>query len=137
MPACQLAFAIDDELACTSDSATATPTTRFNVFSATKAVVGGVVWQLIGEGRLSSDTRAIELIPGFGTEGRTPEWMAEVTLGAPAHPHLRIPVRAAGPPRWDTRELQAGGVLALARGHRAGHRRSPTTPPRRTGWSPR
>ena len=104
MPACQFAFAIDGELALFESYGTATPTTRFNVFSATKAFIGGVVWQLIGEGRLTTSTRAIELIPGFGTRGRTPEWMAEVTLEHLLTHTSGFPYAPLGPPRWDTRE---------------------------------
>ncbi len=104
MPACQFAFAVDGELAVFESFGTATPTTRFNVFSATKALIGGVVWQLIGEGRLSTGTRAIELIPGFGTRGRTPEWMAEVTLEHLLTHTSGFPYAPLGPPKWHRRE---------------------------------
>lgn len=104
MPACQLAFAIDGELALFESYGTATPSTRFNVFSATKALIGGVVWQLIGEGKLSSDTRAIELVDGFGTAGRTPEWMASVTLEQLLTHTSGFPYAPLGPPRWATRD---------------------------------
>lgn len=104
MPACQFAFAVDGELAVFESFGTAAPTTRFNVFSATKALIGGVVWQLIGEGRLSTGTRAIELIPGFGTRGRTPEWMAEVTLEHLLTHTSGFPYAPLGPPKWHSRE---------------------------------
>lgn len=104
MPACQFAFAVDGELVVFESFGEAAPTTRFNVFSATKAFIGGVVWQLIGEGRLTTSTRAIELIPGFGTAGRTPEWMAEVTLEHLLTHTSGFPYAPLGPPRWDTRE---------------------------------
>lgn len=104
MPACQLAFGFDGELAVFDCFGEATPSTRFNVFSATKAFIGGVVWQLIGEGGLSTTTRAIELIPGFGTSGRSPEWMAEVTLEHLLTHTSGFPYAPLGPPRWDTRD---------------------------------
>lgn len=104
MPACQFAFAVDGELAVFESFGEATPTTRFNVFSATKAFIGGIVWQLLGEGKLSTSTRAIELIPGFGTAGRTPEWMAEVTLEHLLTHTSGFPYAPLGPPRWDTRD---------------------------------
>jgi CubicO group peptidase (beta-lactamase class C family) len=103
MPACQFAFAIDGQLAVFESFGGAGPTTRFNVFSATKAVIGGVVWQLIGEGRLTTSTRAIELIPEFGAHGRTPGWMAEVTLEHLLTHTSGFPYAPLGPPRWDTR----------------------------------
>jgi CubicO group peptidase (beta-lactamase class C family) len=104
MPSCQFAFAVDGELAVFESFGGATPTTRFNVFSATKAFIGGVVWQLIGEGRLSTTTRAIELIPGFGANGRTPEWMADVTLEHLLTHTSGFPYAPLGPPKWDTRD---------------------------------
>lgn len=104
MPACQFAFAVDGQLAVYEHHGDATDRTRFNVFSATKAFIGGVVWQLLGEGRLRTDTRAIELIPGFGTGGRTPEWMAEVTLEHLLTHTSGFPYAPLGPPRWDSRE---------------------------------
>lgn len=104
MPACQFAFGIDGQLAVFESFGEATPTTRFVVFSATKAVIGGVAWQLLGEGKLSTSTRAIELIPEFGTAGRTPEWMAEVTLEHLLTHTAGFPYAPLGPPRWNTRE---------------------------------
>jgi CubicO group peptidase (beta-lactamase class C family) len=104
MPACQFAFAVDGELAVFESFGEAAPTTRFNVFSATKAFIGGVVWQLIGEGRLTPATRAIELIPGFGVNGRTPDRMAEVTLEHLLTHTSGFPMAPLGPPRWDSRE---------------------------------
>ncbi len=103
MPACQLAFGVRGQLAVFECFGDARPTTRFNVFSATKAFIGGVVWQLIGDGRLSPSTRAIELIPGFGASGRTPEWMAAVTLEHLLTHTSGFPYAPLGPPRWDTR----------------------------------
>lgn len=104
MPACQFAFAVDGELAVFESFGEAAPTTRFNVFSATKAFIGGVVWQLIGEGRLTPATRAIELIPGFGVNGRTPDRMAQVTLEHLLTHTSGFPMAPLGPPRWDSRE---------------------------------
>ncbi len=104
MPACQFAFAVDGELAVFESFGAASPSTRFNVFSATKALIAGVVWQLLAEGSLSTATRAIELIPGFGTAGRTPEWMAQVTLEQLLTHTAGFPYAPLGPPRWDTRE---------------------------------
>ncbi len=103
MPACQMAFAIDGRLALFESFGTATPMTRFNVFSATKAFIGGVVWQLLAEGRLETSTRAIELIPGFGAQGRTPEWMAQVTLEHLMTHTSGFPYAPLAAPRWDTR----------------------------------
>lgn len=104
MPACQLAFAVDGELAVFESFGAASTRTRFNVFSATKALIAGVVWQLMAEGSLSTATRAIDLIPGFGSSGRSPEWMAQVNLEHLLTHTAGFPYAPLGPPRWNTRE---------------------------------
>ena len=112
MPHAQLAFAIDGELAVFEAFGAATTDTRFHVFSCTKALIAGVVWQLMGEGRLSTDTRAIDLVPVLGVDGSTPERMAAVTLKHLLTHTAGFPYAPLGPPRWDTRE---GRLEALAR----------------------
>lgn len=104
MPAAQFALAVDGEVALVESFGEATDSTRFSMFSCTKALIAGVVWQLIGEGKLSADTRAIELLPEFGAQGRTPEWMARVTLEQLLTHTSGFPNAPLGPPRWDTRE---------------------------------
>lgn len=114
MPACQFAFAIDGELAVLESYGEATDTTRFNVFSATKALVGGVVWQLIGEGLLSDSTRVVDVLPWFGASGRTPREMAEVTLEHLLTHTAGFPYAPMGPPRWESRR---GRREAMERWH--------------------
>lgn len=114
MPACQLAVGADGGLAVFESYGEATPSTRFAVFSATKAFVGGVVWQLLGEGSLRTDTRVVEVLGGFGRSGRTPEWMAQVTVEQLLTHTSGFPYAPLGPPRWDTR---AGRLEAMSRWH--------------------
>lgn len=114
MPACQLAFGVDGELAVFESYGTATDDTRFVVFSATKALIAAVMWQLLAEGALSTETRVIELIPRFGQDGRTPEWMAAVTVEQLMTHTSGFPYAPLGPPRWDTRE---GRLEVFARWH--------------------
>lgn len=116
MPAAQMALAVDQELVVFESFGSATTQTEFNVFSCTKALIAGVVWQLIAEGRLNVDTRAIELIPTFGSQGSTPEWMAQVTLGQLLTHTSGFPAAPLGPPTWDTR---AGRQETFARWHAA------------------
>jgi CubicO group peptidase (beta-lactamase class C family) len=112
MPAAQVALAIGGELAVFESFGEAGSSTRFHVFSCTKALIAGVVWQLIGEGRLAPSTRAIELVPVLGTEGSTPDRMAEVTLEHLLTHTAGFPYAPLGPPRWDSRE---GRLESLAR----------------------
>ena len=114
MPAAQMALAVDQELVVFESFGSATTQTEFNIFSCTKALIAGVVWQLIAEGRLSVDTRAIELIPAFGSQGKTPEWMAQVTLGQLLTHTSGFPAAPLGPPTWDTR---AGRQDCFSRWH--------------------
>ncbi|KLR60781.1 penicillin-binding protein, beta-lactamase class C [Actinobacteria bacterium IMCC26207] len=114
MPAAQMALAVDQELAVFESFGSASNQTEFNIFSCTKALIAGVVWQLIAEGRFDVDTRAIELIPAFGTRGKTPDWMAQVTLGQLLTHTSGFPTAPLGPPTWDTR---AGRQESFSRWH--------------------
>ncbi len=114
MPAAQFALARDGEVLVSESFGSASDTTRFSVFSCTKALIAGVVWQLIGEGALRPDTRAIDVLPRFGQDGRTPEWMAQVTLEHLLTHTSGFPGAPLGPNRWADREQRLG---ALRRWH--------------------
>jgi CubicO group peptidase (beta-lactamase class C family) len=111
-PAAAVALAVDGEVVEARWFGDAGPSTRFNVFSCTKALVAGVVWQLVGEGRLSPSTRVVELVPGFGSEGSTPDRAQRVTLEHLLTHTAGFPFAPLGPPRWDTRD---GRTAAFAR----------------------
>ena len=104
MPSGQYAFAIDGELAVFEAFGDATTSTRFNVFSATKALIAGVIWQLIGEGRLTTSTTIGSVIDDVGVDGRTPEWMSSVTLEQLLTHTGGFPFAPLGPDRWASRE---------------------------------
>lgn len=104
MPAVQFAVAFDGELALFESFGEATETTRFAVFSATKALIAGAVWQLMAEGALSTETRVIDILPGFGASGRTPEWMSQVTLEQLLTHTSGFPYAPLSHPRWADRE---------------------------------
>lgn len=97
VPAGQVAVGLHGEIVHAECFGEATETTRFVVFSCTKAVVAGVVWQLIAEGSLSIDTEVTDLVPAFAAaEGVTLRHLLTHTGGFPYAP--------LGPPTWDTRE---------------------------------
>lgn len=99
IPAGQMALALNGELIHSENFADATDDTRFNVYSCTKALIAGVVWQLIGEGSLSSSTAVTDLVPSFtAADGMTLEHLLTHTGGFPYAP--------LAPPRWDTREAR-------------------------------
>lgn len=102
LPACQLAVARDGELVglrTFSRSGAETDATRFLMWSCTKGVVAGVVWQLMGEGLLDVERRVADYLPEFATNGKhviTVEQLLLHTAGIPTAP--------LGPLRWSTSE---------------------------------
>ena len=104
MPAAQFALALDGEVVADGTFGSATADTRFTVFSCTKAVTGGVVWQLLGEGALSTSTRVVELVPEFMADGPDAAAAQHITLEQLLTHTSGFPTAPLGPPRWDTRD---------------------------------
>lgn len=97
LPSCQVALAFGGELIANEAFGDATTDTRYAVFSATKAFVAGVMWQLIAEGKVDITRPVADYLPGFGTNGKdvvTVEQVMLHTSGFPAAP--------LGPPDWET-----------------------------------
>src|SRR5205823_215043 len=97
LPSCQLALAQDGEVVATETFGDATPDTRYVIFSATKPLVAGAMWILIGEGKIDPAERVAELLPEFGKNGKDQITIEQVMLhtsGFPAAP--------MGPPAWNT-----------------------------------
>jgi CubicO group peptidase (beta-lactamase class C family) len=102
LPSCQVAVALDGEVVVSEAFGDASTDSRYVIFSATKAFVASVVWQLIGEGLLDPAQRVAELIPAFGTNGKD-----EITLEHVLLHTSGFPMAPLGPPRWDTHEGRA------------------------------
>lgn len=99
LPGCAAAIGLDGEVAWTAAFGTATDTTRFAMFSCTKALIAGVMWQLIGEGAVAPETRVVEVFEEFGANGKdaiTVEQLMTHTAGFPRAP--------MGPPQWSDRD---------------------------------
>jgi CubicO group peptidase (beta-lactamase class C family) len=99
LPACQVALGYEGELVAFETFGDASPDTLFCVYSATKAFVAGVVWQLIGEGRIDVDAKVVDLVPEFGTNGKDVITVEQVMLHTSGFPHAPLPH-----PVWSTRE---------------------------------
>jgi CubicO group peptidase (beta-lactamase class C family) len=99
LPSCQLALARDGKLAAFETVGDAKPTTSYVVFSATKAIVAGAAWILIGEGKLDPTLRVADVIPEFGTNGKDVVTIEQVMLHTSGFPHAPL-----GPPDWASRE---------------------------------
>jgi CubicO group peptidase (beta-lactamase class C family) len=99
VPAAQMAVGLHGEVVHLECFGEARESTRFAVFSCTKAILAGVVWQLLGEGRLAADTPVVELVPSFAAaEGVTLGHLMTHTGGFPYAP--------LGPPAWADREAR-------------------------------
>lgn len=100
LPSCQLAVGLEGEVVFTATLGDAAPDTRYTIFSATKALVAAVMWQLLAEGTVRLDEPAATYVPEFGTNGKdvvTVEQLLVHTGGfatAPLRPAL-WPDRAA------------------------------------------
>jgi len=105
LPACSAAVGFGGEVVWTAafgtgpDGGPATPDDRYAIFSCTKALIAGVMWQLIGEGRVRPEDRVVRHFPEFGANGKdeiTVEQVMTHTSGFPRAP--------MGPPEWDDRD---------------------------------
>jgi CubicO group peptidase (beta-lactamase class C family) len=99
LPACQLAVARNGEIELFETIGDATESTRFVVYSATKAFVAGAMWILIGEGAVDIGKPVAEYIPEFATNGKDVITVEQVMLHTSGFPHAPL-----GPPAWWTRD---------------------------------
>lgn len=110
LPACQLAVAKDGEVVgfeTFSRTGVETDDTRFLMWSCTKALVAGVVWQLLGEGLLDVDQRVAAYLPEFATNGKDVITVEQILLHTAG-----IPMAPIGPRSWGT---SAGRRAAFAK----------------------
>jgi CubicO group peptidase (beta-lactamase class C family) len=98
LPSCQLAVARHGRLAALVTLGDATDDTRYVVFSATKGIVAGAVWLLIGEGKLDPAWRVVDVFAEFGTNGKDAVTIEQVLLHTSGFP--RAPL---GPDQWGDR----------------------------------
>lgn len=99
LPSCQIAVGLDGEVAFTTTIGDATPETSYVIFSATKALIAAVMWQLIGEGRIATDDTIARHFPEFAANDKgdiTIEQVMTHTSGFPRAP--------MGPPEWSDRD---------------------------------
>ena len=100
LPAAQLAVARHGQLILDVSFGSATTADRFVVYSCTKAFTGGVIWQLLGEGRLALDDPAARYVPSFGANGKNAVTIAHLLTHTGGVPHTPprgpLPGSAAG-----------------------------------------
>jgi CubicO group peptidase (beta-lactamase class C family) len=92
LPSAQVALAYEGELVAFETFGDATNDTRYVVFSATKAVVAGAMWALLGDGLIDITLPVVAYVPEFGTNGKEAITVEQVMLHtggfptAPLHP---------------------------------------------------
>ena len=70
LPSCQLAVARGGRLALFETLGDAEPSSRYVIFSCTKALIAGAMWLLLAEGSLQLEQRVADVIPEFATNGK-------------------------------------------------------------------
>ncbi len=99
VPSCQLALALDGDVIFEATLGDAAPDSRYTIFSATKPVVAGAMWILIGEGAIDVDRTVASYIPEFGANDKDAITVEQVMLHTSGFP--RAPFAALD---WDDRE---------------------------------
>jgi CubicO group peptidase (beta-lactamase class C family) len=96
LPSCQLALARHGRLAVFATLGAAAASSRYVIFSCTKAVVAGAAWMLIGEGKLDPARRVGEYVPEFGTNGKDAVTVEQLFLHTAGVPRAPLPPREWG-----------------------------------------
>src|SRR3954454_3970174 len=99
LPSCQVALARDGKVAVWRAFGDAPVESRYVMFSATKAVVAGAVWILIGEGLLDITRPVAALIPEFAPNDKGSITVEQVMLHTSGFP--RAPFHALD---WEDRD---------------------------------
>ncbi len=103
LPSAQFALARDGRVAVWRQLGDAVPESRYVMFSATKAVVAGAVWILMGEGALDVSRRVVDYIPEFGTNDKDVITVEQVMLHTSGFPRAQFAALD-----WDDRERRLG-----------------------------
>jgi CubicO group peptidase (beta-lactamase class C family) len=102
LPAAQLAVARHGALVgfrTFSRTGAETDETRFPMWSVTKGIVAGVVWQLMGEGRIDVTRTVASYLPEFATNGKDVVTVEQLLLHTAG-----VPMAPMGPRYWGTSE---------------------------------
>lgn len=70
LPSCQLAVAREGKVGLFATLGDATDDTRYTIFSCTKGLIAGLIYQLLGDGSLKLDQRVADVIPEFGSNDK-------------------------------------------------------------------
>jgi CubicO group peptidase (beta-lactamase class C family) len=103
LPSCQWALALDGEViaGATVGEVPAGESSRYIIYSCTKAVVASAIWQVLAEGSLRLDERVGDRIPEFATNGKEGITVEQVLLHTSGFPHAPLPLAD-----WGSREAR-------------------------------
>ena len=90
LPACQIAVAYRGELLA-SRTYGASPTSRFVIYSCTKAITAGAIWLLLGEELLERSTRVADVVPLFAEHGNDAVTVEHLLTHTAGFPSARMP----------------------------------------------
>lgn len=93
LPSCQLALAHGGRLVMFATIGDAAPSSRYPIFSCTKALVAGAVWLLLDEGRLRLDARVGDLVPEFATNDKDTVTVEQLLVHTGGFPHAPLDPR--------------------------------------------
>ena len=99
LPSCQWALGLEGEIVAGETYGDATPSTRYQMFSATKPFVASVIWQLRAAGKIDPAHLVIDYFPGFGANDKAAITVEQVLLHTAG-----FPMAPLGPPGWSTRQ---------------------------------
>ncbi len=95
LPSCQVALAFEGEVVAAQTFGDATDSTRYCLFSATKPMVAGVMWQLLTEGVVELSAPAAHYVPEFADNGKDQITVEQIMLHTSGFPHAPM-----GPNQW-------------------------------------
>ncbi len=90
LPACQIAVAYRGQLLATRSYGTS-PTSRFAIYSCTKAITAGAMWLLLGDGLLERSTRVADVLPPFAEHGKDAVTVEHLLTHTAGFPSARMP----------------------------------------------
>lgn len=97
LPSCQLAVAHHGRLVV-QETVGAPSDSRYVIFSATKVIMAGAIWSVMGDGLLAPEDRVADHIPEFATNGKHVVTVDQLLLHEAGFPHAPM-----GPPEWADR----------------------------------
>jgi len=90
LPACQIALGFRGRLLA-SRTYGASPSSRFVIYSCTKAITAGAIWRLLGERLLERGTKVADVVPPFAEHGKGAVTVEHLLTHTAGFPGARMP----------------------------------------------